>query len=173
MRDVICRMVSNSAVRVGALTMLLCASASAEEAGDLEACAKLEDPQARLACYDDASQRAAKPAELDGEATPAPESPESSAPEQSAPPSDTVSDEQPSSSDPKDGPVRATLTECRKGPTGKWYFFLDNGQVWEQRDNDRFSMRDCSGEVTITKDFFGYKIKFSHTDNKIRAGRAQ
>ena len=173
MREVICRTAMSSALRSGALTIFLFASASAQEAGDLEACAQLQDPQARLSCYDEVSQRAAKTAEPGGEATPARESPGSSAPEQSAPPSDAVSDEQPSSSDPAEGTVRATLTDCRKGPTGKWHFFLDNGQVWEQRDNDRFSTRDCRGEVTITKDFFGYKIKFSHTENKIRAARAQ
>lgn len=163
----------SSALRSGALTIFLFASASAQEAGDLEACAQLQDPQARLSCYDEVSQRAAKTAEPGGEATPARESPESSAPEQSAPPSDAVSDEQPSSSDPAEGTVRATLTDCRKGPTGKWHFFLDNGQVWEQRDNDRLHSRECDFDVTISKDFFGYKMTLPDSDNKIRVARVK
>lgn len=173
MKEVICRTARASALRSGALAIFLLASASAQEAGGLEACAKLEDPEARLSCYDEASERAAKPAEPGNETTPARESVEPGVSEQSAPPSDSVSDENPGSDDPKKGPVRATLTDCREGPSGKWYFYLDNGQVWEQRDNDRFNMSHCSGEVTISKDFFGYKISFSGTKNKIRAGRVK
>ena len=147
-------------------------STSAQEPGDLERCAKLEDPQARLECYDAASQRQQEtqppaPAAVDPEPADPPE------PEEPAPLSDTVGEEQLESKDVKEGPVQGKLTDCRQGPTGKWYFYFDNGQVWEQRDNDRLRFRECDFEVTIRKDFFGYKMELPDSDNKIRIARVK
>jgi hypothetical protein len=163
------------ALCLGALAIMLHASANAQDATDLESCANLEDPQARLACYDAASQglQEAKPASPPAGAAPARESLVSPAAENSTPPSAGISEEQPDTEDQKEEPLRLLLTDCQKGPTSKWYFYFDNGQVWKQRDNDRFSIKDCNGEVAISKDFFGYKIEFQTTENKIRAARVK
>lgn len=167
--------VSTRALRFGALAVMLNASASAQDTADVESCANLEDPQARLACYDAASQglQEAKPASPPAGAAPAGEPLASPAVEDSTPPSAGSSEEQPGTEDQKEEPLRLLLTDCQKGPTNKWYFHFDNGQVWKQKDNDRFSMKDCNGEVAISKDFFGYKIEFQTTENKIRAARVK
>lgn len=175
MRSFNYRAVGTGALRLGALAIMLNASADAQDAADLGSCANLEDPQARLACYDAASQglQEAKPASPPAEAAPARETPESPAAADSAQPSVAVSEEQPGPEDGKDQPLRLQLTDCQKGPTGKWYFYFDDGQVWKQKDNDRFSTKNCNGEVAISKDFFGYKIEFQTTENKIRAARVK
>jgi hypothetical protein len=169
------RAAGTGTLRLGALVILLNASANAQDAADLESCANLEDPQARLACYDAASQglQEEKLASPPVEAAPAGESVESPAAEDSAPAWDAIGEEQPGPEDEKEQSLRLALTDCRKGPTGKWYFYFDDGQVWKQKDNDRFSTKNCDGEVAISKDFFGYKIKFQTTENKIRAERVK
>jgi hypothetical protein len=149
--------------------MFCSAAANAQEPGDLEKCAQLEDPQARLECYDTVSQR--RPAAEPPAAVPEPEV--STEPEQPEQLSDAVGEEQLESKEVKEGPVQGRLTECRKGPTGKWYFYFDNGQVWEQRDNDRLHSRECDFDVTISKDFFGYKMTLPDSDNKIRVARVK
>jgi hypothetical protein len=146
-------------------------SASAQEPGDLERCAKLEDAQARLECYDAASRRQQETPPPPAAA--APDSGDSPEPAEPAPLSDAVGEEQLAAEDVKEGPARGTLTDCRKGPTGKWYFYFDNGQVWEQRDNDRVHLGECNFDVTISKDFFGYKMEMPDSDNKVRVARVK
>ena len=172
MKEGIYRAARGGIVRMGALLMLLPVSANAQEPADLERCAKLEDPQARLECYDAASKRqrsAAQPAPA--AATPGPDDPRE--PAQAAPLSDAVGEEQLQPKEAVEGPVRGKLTDCREGPTGKWYFYFDNGQVWEQRDSDRLRFNECKFEVTISKDFFGYKMELPDSDNKIRIARVK
>ena len=83
MRDVYYRIARNGAVYVGTLAMFCSAAANAQEPGDLEKCAQLEDPQARLECYDTVSQR--RPAAEPPAAVPEPEvSTEPEQPEQEA-----------------------------------------------------------------------------------------
>ena len=172
MRNGIYRITCSSAMRLGALLMLLHTSANAQEPADLERCAKLEDPQARLECYDAASERQrGTPPPAPAAATPDPG--DSREPAQPAPLSDAVGEEQLETKDAIEGPVRGMLTGCRKGPTGKWYFYFDNGQVWEQRDSDRLRFKECDFEVTIRKDFFGYKMEMPDSDNKVRVARVK
>ena len=181
MRKAMYRMATGGTVCAFALVMMLCAPASAQDADELAACAKLEDPKARLACYDAASRRAPAPESAAEPAKPAQppeaaqvmEAAEAQEPEQAAPLSDAVGKEQLPVEDPNEGPVRGTLTDCREGPTGKWYFYFDNGQVWEQRDNDRLRLRTCDFDVTISKDFFGYKMEMPNSGNKIRVARVK
>jgi hypothetical protein len=157
---------------VGALLIFSCLSANAQEAGDLQKCAELEDAQARLGCYDAVSQRQ-RAAEPPAPAAATPDPGDAPEPAQPAPLSDAVGEEQLDTREAKEGPVRGTLSDCRKGPTGKWYFYFDNGQVWEQRDNDRVHFSECNSEVTISKDFFGYKLEMPDSDNKIRIARVK
>jgi hypothetical protein len=172
MRAGIYRIARSGAMCLGALSMLLHTSVSAQEAAEFERCAKLEEPQARLECYDAASQRQrATPPADPAAATPVPADP--GAPAQAAPLSDAVGEEQLQPKEAVEGPVRGRLTDCREGPTGKWYFYFDNGQVWEQRDSDRLRFRECDFEVTIRKDFFGYKMELPDSDNKIRIARVK
>ena len=172
MRDVICRRARSRVLGLSALLIFSCASANAQEPADLERCAKLEDPQARLECYDVASQRQ-RVTQPPAPADVTPDAGDSREPAEPAPLSDAVGEEQLDAKEEKEGPVRGTLSDCRKGPTGKWYFYFDNGQVWEQRDSDRVHLRECDFEVTISKDFFGYKMEMPDNDNKIRIARVK
>ena len=49
--------------------------------------------------------------------------------------------------------------------------FFSNGQVWKQSKNDRVHFRDCNFDVTITKDFFGYKMQQEGENRRIRIKR--
>ena len=75
------------------------------------------------------------------------------------------------SDEPEFRPVRAELTGCRQDGVGKYYFFFENGQVWKQRDNSRPYFGDCELDVTITKDFFGYKMHVDGQKGETRIGR--
>lgn len=70
-------------------------------------------------------------------------------------------------------PVRARVADCRKDHSGKYYFVFENGQVWKQRDSSRLYFRDCDFEVTISKDFFGYKMQVEGDDRETRIGRVR
>ena len=70
-------------------------------------------------------------------------------------------------------PVRARVTDCRKDVSGKYFFVFENGQVWKQRDSSRLHFRDCAFEVTISKDFFGYKMQIEGDDRETRIGRVR
>ena len=74
---------------------------------------------------------------------------------------------------PKSEPtiVQGRVTGCQKDASNRWYFVFDNGQVWKQRSDDRLSFRECDFWVTITKDFFGYKMQIDGEKKRIRIGR--
>ena len=51
------------------------------------------------------------------------------------------------------------VNSCRLGNDGRWVFHFDGGQVWRQSSNAQYRFEECDFDVTITKDFFGYKMK--------------
>ena len=133
---------------------------------DLKRCSSIEDAAARLVCYDGISGR--------------------QAPSQAAatspidPPHDKSLDEPGSESvrrdnDEKDETlaIRATVTKCRQDANDKYYFYFDNGEVWKQSDGKRVRLRDCSFDVTITKDFFGHKMRPDGEKWRIRVARVK
>ncbi len=67
--------------------------------------------------------------------------------------------------------VRGRVVECREQRSGKYVFYFANGQIWQQKDSTRVSWRDCSFEVTITKDFFGYRMTRDGEKRRIRIAR--
>ena len=64
-----------------------------------------------------------------------------------------------------------TVTSCRKGQSGDWYFFFDNDQVWKHVSNRKLRFKECSFDVTITKDTFGYKMQIDGETRTIRVRR--
>jgi hypothetical protein len=119
MREKIYRIACSSAVRLGAVLMLLHTSANAQDSADLERCASLDDPQARLECYDTASRR-----QRDSRAPAAkPDPDDSREPAQPAPLSDVVGEEQIETKDVKEGRGRrangiSISTTARSGNNG-------------------------------------------------------
>lgn len=69
--------------------------------------------------------------------------------------------------------VRARVTRCEKDARNKYYFVFENGQVWKQVSDKRLRYRECDFEVTITKDFFGYKMQPDGEKGRIRIDRVR
>lgn len=69
--------------------------------------------------------------------------------------------------------VQGTVVRCAVDATSKYLFFFDNGQVWKQKDNTKIRWKECAFDVTITKDFFGYKMIPVGETRKVRIGRVK
>jgi hypothetical protein len=69
--------------------------------------------------------------------------------------------------------VRARVTRCEKDARKKYYFVFENEQVWKQVSDKRLTYRECDFEVTITKDFFGYKMQPDGEKGRIRIVRVK
>ena len=67
--------------------------------------------------------------------------------------------------------VRARVAQCEKDVWKKYLFHFDNGQVWKQTSDKKLYFRDCDFYVTITKDFFGYKMQVDGEKGRIRISR--
>lgn len=139
----------------------------------LAECAALNDAAARLACFDALAarisvnvNRSAKSASsAEAVAQPAPKEAAVSVPAVSAaatevriPLDDSVGEL--ADEDPADRPTYlGRLTRCEQtGPTRRTVFFLENGQVWRQKNSDRLRIRDCEADIEITKDRIGFKL---------------
>jgi len=147
-------------------------------AGDLpdsiDECSALENDGARLECYDglvdakeaavpDAPAAGAAPAAETGPATAPAAAPESPGAETS------VKTDQ---ADEEDGAFSTTVTRCSESvDKGRYIFLFSNGEAWKQTKNDRIVFRDCSFDVTITKDFFGHKMLRDGDERPIRIKR--
>lgn len=75
--------------------------------------------------------------------------------------------------DVEDLVVRAVVTSCEKNSLGKYFFYFDNGHVWKQVNDKRLGFTNCEFDVTITKDFFGYKMQRVGDNSKIRVARVK
>jgi len=164
-------------------------------AGDAEtsqACGSIENDAARLACYDvalgpkqapaaeGAAPDSAQPVAIQAQEPSADEDAPAAAPDPAAEPEPvtepgTLSDEV-GSETVKDVKierlsVRGQLTRCQKDQRGRYVFYFDNGQVWQQRGKVYVRWKDCAFGVTITKDFFGYVMVRDGDKHKIRIAR--
>lgn len=54
---------------------------------------------------------------------------------------------------------RGHVQSCGQMSDNRWYFVFDSGQMWKQSSDGTYRFRECDFDVTITKDFFGYKMK--------------
>jgi len=53
----------------------------------------------------------------------------------------------------------------------KYAFYLEGGQVWKQVGDKRLYFKDCDFNVTISKDFFGYKMQREGEKSRFRVSR--
>lgn len=174
-------------VFVGAVFLFAVLMARADDSisDELRRCASIEDASARLACYDGLSGRqisapVAPSASLDPSV--ALSSVERSVVEPSAvepsankPLADPNTETVRENTDDRYETVstRAAVTKCRQDGNKKYYFYLENGQVWKQSDRKRLKYEDCNFNVTITKDFFGSKMQRDGEDRRIRITRVK
>ena len=161
----------NSLLSIVILFAVATASADEDSSDQLQRCALVEDASARLACYDgliDKTQpAAAKPAKssdssLVDEVVDAP-----------APESDSEVARAPKQGRYEPIGFRATVTHCRQDSNKKYYFYLENGEVWKQSDRKKLKYKDCAFDISVTKDFFGYKMQQDGVDRRIRITRVK
>ncbi len=162
-----------------AVTLIQCSAAVAaadidETIDELKRCARIADTPARVACYEALGRRVladepvAAPVPVESKkAPPAPPAPvaEAAPPEPAAAPvAPSIPAElgQPKKEEKKkrEEPVayRGHVRSCRETIDGIWYFTFDNGQVWHQSGRGHYRFDSCDFDVTITKDFFGYRM---------------
>ena len=142
--------------------MTLLAVSSASFAAEIDTAAILEckliqDDASRYACYDSIESPQSPSAEVveaPVAVTPVTKEPPVAEPEEldDAVGRETVSREEEKLT------VRGHVVSCRTDATGKYLFYFGNGQIWRQKDNKRIGWKKCEFDVSISKDFFEYKM---------------
>ena len=122
-------------------------SAAADESA-LQRCGAIEDAESRLKCYDELAKQA---------------------PPEETPPAAKEAEKEDRGAET----FAAEVTRCEEAHDGKYFFFFDNGQVWKQVKTDRERYRDCSFTVTVTRDWFGYKMQREGEQRRIRISRVK
>jgi len=155
---------------------------AAEPVDQLKACARTADREARIACYE-ALGRQVLDAEAKAETAEPAAEPEPPAPATTvataavagtpALKEDLGGEQFRKEPDPADGVNRGLITSCKKGPSDRWYFYFDNGQVWKQTNSGRLHLSDCERVATISKDWFGYRMEIEGHKGKIRIARVR
>ena len=132
-------------------------------AGDtvLAQCVSIDDADRRLACYDEAAGRVSGADE-------GAEGPEPITQDYGA---EQLSNDNPDRKVEK--PVLVKVTSCRRDDRRRYYFYLENGQVWRQNDDDRLRFKDCNFNATIVRDGFGYKLQVEGQKRRTRVKRVQ
>jgi len=130
---------------------------------ELRRCTAIDDATLRLACYD----------RLGGYQKTAPMTVSE---EVAVPPEELGAESLSRKDDEKEEPtaVAARVTRCTKGASNKKYvFYLEGGQVWKQISDKRLHFKDCDFNVTISKDFFGYKMQQEGEKVRFRVSRVR
>lgn len=145
------------------------------------ACQSIEDDVLRLACYDNIIlQPQPQPPPPTPQSPPTPPPSDDSAATESPPVvrqvplSDDVGREALDRRDADmDMVVRGRLVKCPKNTSGKMFFYFKNGQIWKKKGSTRVSWKNCSFDVTIRKDYFGYKMVRDGEKRYIRIARVK
>ena len=127
----------------------------------LAQCVSIDDADRRLACYDEAAGRVSGADE--GAEGPVPITQDYGA--------EQLSNDNPDRKVEK--PVLVKVTSCRRDDRRRYYFYLENGQVWRQNDDDRLRFKDCNFNATIVRDGFGYKLQVEGQKRRTRVKRVQ
>ena len=142
-------------------------------------CASLDDKDARVRCYDaladrnthetgDAQQTSA---DAPVNADMADVDPDTA---NASPDMDEFGREQlPEPNEADNVEYSARVTGCENTQSGQVYFFLENGQIWKQKDYKKLRYRNCDFDVTLTRDLFGYKLKIVDTKSSFRVARVK
>lgn len=131
----------------------------------LAQCVSIDDAGQRLACYDEVAGRGSGADEGDDGAAGVP-----------VPITEDYGAEQLSTDNPDrkvEKPVLVKVTSCRRDSRRRYYFYLENGQIWRQNDDDRLRYKDCNFNATIVRDGFGYKLQVEGQKRRTRVKRVQ
>lgn len=158
---------------VSMFVMCAPALALAQSSADLGRCSEIEDDAKRVACYDEIAGRQSTVQEVNAEEAVVSSAPEAATSEEYAPLTADVGTEGLDKKDRADDdkPVRGRITSCQKNSLGDYLFYFDNGQVWKQKSDKRLHYKECDFSVTISHDFFGYKMQVDGEKGRIRISR--
>ena len=184
----------NLGLFTGAVALLLAAPGHAQNEGasteDIERCRTIADVTERLACYD----RIGKP---ETTPEPAPEARENSTPDPKPVPVPTPTDEGSQGTDdsvvatedtkygeltddvglPKSAddyrPIPVTVSRCTKASNHKWYFYLDNGQVWQYLGARTLRYKECNTPGQLIEDRLGFSLQMDGDTAKHRVKRVR
>ena len=156
------------------LSLVVAAESSVEE--DLKRCGALQDQAARVACYDGIVARLPESEQASNEA----ESVTADAEDVAAPASDnderlaTLGAEQIGERRESERlEIHARVVGCKKDDFRRNFFYFENGQVWKQKSGRRLIDKECDFNITITKDFFGYKMVREGETRHVRISRVK
>ncbi len=141
--------------------LMTASSVAADDDTALARCVSIDDAEQRLACYD----------EIAGRETSADESATALAPISEDYGAEQLGQDNPDRKVEK--PVLVKVTSCRRDDRRKYYFYLENGQVWRQHDDDRLRFKECNFNATIIRDGFGYKLQVEGQKRRTRVKRVQ
>lgn len=66
------------------------------------------------------------------------------------------------------------ISKCEQSrATKRMFFYLDNGQVWKQKNDGWITKRNCASTGKISKDFWGYTLYIDQKKDTIRVSRVQ
>jgi hypothetical protein len=141
-------------------------------------CKAIDEDAARLACYDGLVRAEVSAAPTAPAAPAASVAPAAPVAEVASPPpapaslgAETMRQKDRTGEAAEKVEVSATVTRCGENADGRYVFYFSNGQVWKQSKDDRVHFSDCNFDVTITKDFFGYKMQQEGEKRRIRIKR--
>lgn len=128
---------------VVSLVLLVAATSAAAVGDEILECAKIEANDQRLACFDGVAEKRQR----------------------------RIDSGEIQSGEEEAFELKARVERCEKSADERYFFYLDNGQVWKQTRTERDRYRDCNFPVTITKDFFGYKMMTEDGERAVRVKR--
>ena len=134
----------------------------------LSHCSSVEEDTARLACFDELSGTQPDTTESSGQAVLVTSNSDLGS---ESVRSESVRSEREENAE--DVSTQATVTKCLKGSNNRYTFYFADGQVWRQTDGKRLRYDDCAFKVTVTKDFFGYKMQEDGEKSRIRVTRVK
>lgn len=136
---------------------------------ELKSCAAVDEAAVRLSCYDRISGRQSQAPGQAREDPKVANAPVSAPPESFGAESLHRDDEK----KVKEPPVAARVSRCSKDVRDKYIFYLESGQVWKQVSDKRLYFKECDFNVTISKDFFGYKMQQEGVKARFRVSRVR
>lgn len=130
---------------------------------EIRQCREHTDLVQRLACYDQIGKPApvvetpAVPADAESPAAAAADVPqEVERVSQHPMPSDDFG--LPKSEDALES-IRATVVRCGEANDRRFYFYLDNGQVWKYLGGKYLRYKSCNSPATLSEDSLGFKLQ--------------
>ena len=157
------------ATGVLAIAPVLPSQAEDEVERDISRCSSIDDHSERLACYDDLARREQSPLDVDD--APAPAAP-AAAPLPREPGPEVASQGR-APEEGKDEAVAARVVRCTQDAFKKYNFYLDGGQIWKQVSDKKLRFKACDFNVTISKDYFGYKMQIEGETGRFRVKRVR